>query len=149
MQDKWASGCSAAGTATTRARASESGGHDVTPVRELASRVRAVCERVQPPGSDPMLDFDERDLVRLATDTGFSDVSLTYEAKIERRALAHAGWDVFARSAPNPSAPSPLEAIDEALSPAETRRFVVHLRPLVDRRDGSTRTAGAYLRAVR
>src|SRR5919199_656582 len=109
MQDKWASGCSAAGTATTRARASESGGHDVTPVRELASRVRAVYERVQPPGSDPMLDFDERDLVRLATDTGFSDVSLTYEAKIERRALAHAGWDVFARSGSAQAEPSPEE----------------------------------------
>ena len=124
-------------------------GYDVTPVRDLASRVRAVYQRLQPPGIDPMLDFDERDLLRLARETGFDDVSLTYEAEIARRPVARAGWEVFARSAPNPSAPSPLEAIDEALSAAEAKRFVDHLRALVDRRDGVTRMATAYLRAVK
>jgi arsenite methyltransferase len=35
-------------------------GYDVTAVRDLAARVQAVYESIQPPGADPMLDFDDR-----------------------------------------------------------------------------------------
>ena len=38
-------------------------GYDVTPVQELAKKVMAVFERIQPVDTDPMLDFDERDLL--------------------------------------------------------------------------------------
>jgi arsenite methyltransferase len=37
--------------------------YDTTPVADLARKVDAVYRRAQPRGSDPMLDFDERDLL--------------------------------------------------------------------------------------
>ena len=51
-------------------------GYDVTPVRALAARVQALYASIQPPGVDPMVDFDDRDLVRHAHDAGFSEISL-------------------------------------------------------------------------
>jgi hypothetical protein len=38
--------------------------------------------RVQPWDSDPMLDFDERDLVLLAEEAGFFPIQLVLEAEI-------------------------------------------------------------------
>jgi arsenite methyltransferase len=51
------------------------GGYDITPVKPLAAKVEALYESVQPPGDDPMLDFDERDLVRYAELAGFGACS--------------------------------------------------------------------------
>lgn len=65
--------------------AAESGtflGYDVTPVGELARRVWAVYERIQPPDTDPMLDFDERDLFDFAANAGFEEVRMSYEAEV-------------------------------------------------------------------
>jgi len=36
------------------------------PVRALTAKVLALYESVQPSGEDPMVDFDERDLLRAA-----------------------------------------------------------------------------------
>jgi arsenite methyltransferase len=66
---------------------SESGiymGHDVTPVKDLAVRVQAIYERIQPRETDPMLNFDERDLLARAERAGFGEVHLEYEANITR-----------------------------------------------------------------
>jgi hypothetical protein len=38
-------------------------GYDVSLVLETVQKVRAVYQRLQPPDTDPMLDFDERDLI--------------------------------------------------------------------------------------
>jgi len=45
-------------------------GYDVTPVMSLAQKVEAVFRHLQPPESDPMLDFDERDLITWAEQAG-------------------------------------------------------------------------------
>lgn len=50
-------------------------GYDVTPIQEMARRVRAVYHCVQPPDTDPMFDFDERDLMRFAEEAGFTKAS--------------------------------------------------------------------------
>src|SRR5207253_3072282 len=60
-------------------------GYDVTPVRDLAARVRAVYERIQPPDTDPMLDFDERALLALAERAGFDTIELELRAGVHRR----------------------------------------------------------------
>ena len=52
------------------------GGYDVTPVKALAAKVTALYDSIQPPGVDPMLDFDDRDLVAHAVDAGFPAVDL-------------------------------------------------------------------------
>jgi arsenite methyltransferase len=121
-------------------------GYDVTPVAALAARVRAVYETIQPPGTDPMLDFDERDLLRHAEDAGFP------EAHLELRASARARkqpvpWERFTRTAGNPLIPSIEEALHQALSPAEAADFTSHLRPLVESGAGLERRAHAYLTA--
>jgi SAM-dependent methyltransferase len=120
-------------------------GYDVRPVQELAAKVMAVYDRLQPP-DDPMLDFDERDLLRNVEEAGFVDIHLMLEATIDSSPWTSGySWDAFLRVAGNPCVP-PLEGVlDEALTPEEKARFAAHLRPLVERGTGTSRLAVAYV----
>jgi arsenite methyltransferase len=128
-------------------------GFDVVPISGLVRRVKDAYNRLATADDSTLIDFDERDLIRFAERAGFRKVELTYEASVERGAGAHWGndvsWDTFLRVAPNPLAPSLAEMIDDALSPEEARRFVSHLRPLFEGKRGTSRSAVAYLRAVK
>ena len=48
----------------------------MAPVLDLALRLRAFYRGLQPPDSDPMLDFDEHDLLRHCETAGFVDLHL-------------------------------------------------------------------------
>ena len=122
-------------------------GFDLNPVGDLGEKLLAVYEAIQPPDSDPMLDFDERDLFRLCEETGFYPISMTLEAEL--RPLQPRSWESFLHASGNPKIPTLAEAMDEALSPAERELLVAHLRPLVERGDGSWRLAHCYLSAVK
>lgn len=126
-------------------------GYDVTPVQDLARRAMSVFERIQPPDTDPMLDFDERDLLDVAEGAGFEKIHLTYEAEIISGDTYYgvSDWDVFLRSAGNPKIPTIEEAMEEALTPEEIERFTAHLRPLVERGRRRGRAAHAYLWAAK
>jgi len=113
---------------------------------DLAARIDRVYEEIQPP-DDPMIDFDERDLVRLAEEAGFFPVELDLHAVVRRSEPRP--WDAFLRSSGNPKIPTIGEAIDQALTPEERERFVDHLRPLVEEGEGVWRMAQAYLRGVK
>lgn len=115
-------------------------------VMELAARVESIYEEIQPP-DDPMLDFDERDLFKLAEDAGFFPVELELKAFI--RPSEPRPWDAFLKSSGNPKIPTIEEAIDRALTPEERERFSEHLRPLVEEGKGVWRMAQAYLTAVK
>ncbi len=120
------------------------GPYRVAPVAKLAEKVKAVYRRRQPPEGNPMLDFDEWDLLRWAQEAGFSEVHL--ELRVDVQPLNKgAKWDVYRLTAPNPRAPTLQEAMDEALSPAEQTAFTAHLRPLVEAGKGVQRLAMAYL----
>lgn len=121
-------------------------GYDVGPVHDAARKVSAKLAAFQPMGEDPMLDFDDRDLVRLAEGAGFGDVRLDLEVTVRhsRPALA---WDTFLRSAGNPNLPPLGVVLDEVLTPAELAAFSAHLRPLVESGEGTERRAVAYLTA--
>ena len=121
-------------------------GYDVTPVRDLAEKVRAVYSAIQPPGDDPMLDFDDRDLVRLAWDADFAEVRLDLEVTVRRRKTP-APWDRFMRSSGNPLIPTFGQALRQALTPAEASALVDYLKPLVETGAGVDRLALAYLTA--
>lgn len=123
------------------------GGYDVTPVAELAQKVEAIYQRIQPPDTDPMTDFDERDLATYAEKAGFSEIHL--ELQIEVKPHENADWSVFLHTAGNPKIPTLEEAIQEALMPIEAERFKNHLRPLVEKKEGTRRFAVAYLWAVK
>lgn len=117
-------------------------GYPADGVAELAARVEGVYTAIQPP-DDPMVDFDERDLLALAEAAGFFPVGLELHADV--RAVEPRPWRVFANSSGNPKIPTIAEAIDRALAPGERERFTEHLRPLVEAGEGVSRSALAYV----
>jgi SAM-dependent methyltransferase len=112
----------------------------------LAARVDHVYDEIQPPG-DPMLDFDERDLVTLAEGAGFFPIDLELHAFV--RSSEPRTWEAFLNSSGNPKIPTIAAAMDQALTPEEREQFSQHLRPLVEEGRGVWRMAHAYLRAVK
>jgi arsenite methyltransferase len=123
-------------------------GYDVTPVRALVAKVRALYESIQPPGVDPMIDFDDRDLVRHARNAGFPEIDL------ELRVSVKAGkqpipWERFLCTSGNPLEPTFGDALDRSLSPQEAAELSRYLRPLVESGAGLDRRAVAYLTAVK
>jgi arsenite methyltransferase len=123
-------------------------GYDVTPVVGIAKKVKAVYHRLQPPESDPMLDFDERDLVMFAEQAGFQEIHLELQIEIKPKD-DHASWERMLRIAGNPKIPNLEEAMQEALTPTEQESFIAHLRPLVEAKQGVSRSALAYLWAIK
>jgi SAM-dependent methyltransferase len=119
-------------------------GYPADGVSDLAERVEQIYAEIQPP-DDPMLDFDERDLVRLAEETGFFPIELELQAEI--RAMQPRPWDAFLHSSGNPKIPTIAEAMDQALTPEERERFAAHLRLMVEEGKGVWRMAHAYVRA--
>jgi arsenite methyltransferase len=51
-------------------------GYDTQPVADIAAKAESRFAAMQPAATDPMLDFDDRDLVRLAEQAGFGDIRL-------------------------------------------------------------------------
>jgi len=58
-------------------------------------------------------------------------------------------WDTFMRVAGNPKIPTLEEAIGQTLTSEEAEKFVAHLRPLVEAKQGTARSALAYLWAIK
>jgi len=123
-------------------------GYDVAPVQEISQKILAVYRQIQPLDSDPMLDFDERDLFNLAVETGFSAVSIDYQASLSRN-IAPQPWETMLNVAHNPRIPTLHEAMQQSMTPAEIERFSAHLQPLVERGEGQSRFARVYLSAVK
>jgi ubiquinone/menaquinone biosynthesis C-methylase UbiE len=109
---------------------------------DLARRIEGVFEPIQPL-SDPMLDFDERDLVALVEQAGFFPIELELQAEI--RSTKPQRWEVFLNTAGNPKIPTFAQAMEQALTPEERRRVSDHLRPLVEQGRGVWRMAHAFL----
>jgi len=123
-------------------------GYDVGPVAGLAAKVEALHESIQPLGADPMLDFDDRDLVGHAVDAGFAEVDLELRVRV-RSAKQPVPWERFLRMSGNPLMPPLAEAMGQVLDPQEFAELSGHLRPLVEAGSGRERTAIAYLTAVK
>ena len=122
-------------------------GYDVTPITALAEKLKAVYRRVQPPDTDPMTDFDERDLVNCAEKAGFTSVNV--ELQIEVKPPESSDWTKFLHVPGNPKVPSIEEAMQQVFTLGETETFTSYLRPLVEAKQGVQRTAVAYLWAVK
>jgi arsenite methyltransferase len=120
-------------------------GFDTTPVADLVEKVWAY-EGWGPEldAADPMMNFSERDLVRLAEETGFSDIHAELRIDVEPGSWV-LDWDRLMGTTPNPNALSVGESIHGALTEAEVARLESHLRPLVDKGDGVIRSAFAYV----
>ena len=120
---------------------------DTPEVQELADRLIEGFRALQPRDTDPMLNFDDRDLVDLAERAGFERVHLTLE--VEAGPPEPVPWDVFLDMPFNPRIPSPREMLERVLTPDERERYEVHMRPRIEGGIGNRRTASAYLLAVK
>jgi SAM-dependent methyltransferase len=120
---------------------------DVTPVRDLAQRLRDFYRRLQPPDSDPMLDFDEHRLVAHCEAAGFVAIHLALHIFV-RPATAQP-WDRVISIPGNPNIPPLREAMAQVLTPEETARYEAHMRPRVEAGQGVVREAVAYLAAMK
>lgn len=122
-------------------------GYDITPVKAQAAKIAAFYRSVQP-DDDPMVDFDERDLLRHAEEAGFADVNLELRVTV-KNGKRPVPWDLALRMAANPLVPPLGEVLDQVLSPEEIAEFTAHLKPLVESGAGRERQALAYLAAVK
>jgi arsenite methyltransferase len=123
-------------------------GYDTRPVAEVAQKVRAVYESIQSPDSDPMVDFDERDLVRHAESASFPEIGLDLRLSLKPSQRSCA-WETFLRTSGNPLAPPLGEVIEQVLSAEESAAFAALLKPLVESGYGQNRSALAFLTAVK
>jgi arsenite methyltransferase len=122
-------------------------GLDVTGLEVVAEKVKSVYRRYQPEGN-PMVDFDERDLLRLAEAAGFGEIHLDYHVDIDIEPVRMT-WSTMLRYAPNPLVPTLREVLDEALIGIEREALTDRLRDQLDRGVTRRRMATAYLTAVR
>jgi arsenite methyltransferase len=123
-------------------------GYDITPVQALVAKLRVLYESIQPPGADPIVDFDERDLVRHAEQAGFPVVDLELRVSVTNTRQP-VPWEIVLRSSGNPLIPPLGEALDRVLSPREITEFTAHFKPLVESGGGQRRRALAYLTAAK
>jgi arsenite methyltransferase len=124
-------------------------GFDAHPVRDLVEKIW-VSEGWDPPNhpKDPMMNFNERDLLRHAEGAGFAEVHVELVIDVEPGTWVE-DWDRLLGTSPNPNARTTAEAIVAALTHEEAERFEGHLRPLVDAGRGLMRSAFAYLGALK
>jgi arsenite methyltransferase len=123
-------------------------GYDITPVKPLVAKLRGLYESIQPPGEDPMLDFDERDLVRQAEEAGFAEIGLELRVSVSNSRLP-VPWERALRTSGNPRVPPLGEVLDRALSGQEIAELTAYLKPLVESGGGRARSVGAFLTAAK
>jgi ubiquinone/menaquinone biosynthesis C-methylase UbiE len=123
-------------------------GYNVLAVADIAQKLKAHYQRIQPSDTDPMADFDERDLVSFAEQAGFNEVYLELKIEIKPKPDKMT-WEQFLQYAANPKVPTIEEALQEALQPEEINMFTLHLRPLVEQGQGIQRGALAFLWATK
>jgi arsenite methyltransferase len=122
----------------------------VAGVEGFIGRVAAELDRVheEAGGLDPMIDFDERDLVVFAEEAGFVDIRLNLVVEVTTEPMWDTrNWQVFLDSSPNPLAPTFGEAMAMALTAEEAKQLTAVLRPQVENGLGETRTARAFMNA--
>jgi arsenite methyltransferase len=123
-------------------------GYDVSAIVKLAAKVKASYAALEDPAAETMMDFDDRDLVRLAEEAGFERVHLECHIDVEPAAHLRAlDLEKLLDIAPNPLAPTLREAVDAALSASERERFLARYGQIVAEGQPLRRSAAAYLAA--
>lgn len=99
-------------------------------IADLAARLRAEFERMQPLDSHPMMNFDERDLFDLAETTGFRVIDVS--AYLRSKPAEPLRWETLLATAGNPTIPTFGEVIRSILSGEEIARLEQHARPFIE-----------------
>jgi arsenite methyltransferase len=123
-------------------------GYDLRPVATLAAKLTSWYAGLAPGVDHPLLGFDDRDLLELAEQAGFGQISLELRVDV-RASRPPCPWDRFLRMAPNPQLPPLGTVLDEALDAPEASQLTDYLRPLVESGTGRRRQSLAGLAAVK
>jgi SAM-dependent methyltransferase len=121
--------------------------YDAGDEQELEDRIKGTFEALQPRDLDPMLNFDDRDLVEAAEQSRFQRVHLTLE--VETEPPEPMPWHTYLDTAWNPRIPTVREVMEKVLTREEQKRYETQMRPLVEAGSGSRRMAVAYLLAAK
>jgi ubiquinone/menaquinone biosynthesis C-methylase UbiE len=122
-------------------------GIEIPQVAPLVQRLEEHLRTLQPLDTDPMLNFDERDLLRHAEEAGFPEIHLQFDVRTFR--APGTNWDAWLASAPNPTIPTIGEMLRDVLSPGEFEEFASHVRPVLERGGAPTRMAYATVTATK
>jgi ubiquinone/menaquinone biosynthesis C-methylase UbiE len=120
--------------------------YDVAPIIGIVGKISAIYSHLQP-ATDPMLDFDERDLFSMVEEAGFGEIHLELHA--DMAPVPAAKWETMLRMTGNPRIPTLEEAMKQALTVGEIEMFTKHLRPQVETGQGTRKSAAAYLWALK
>jgi arsenite methyltransferase len=121
-------------------------GLDDPHVAAIGEKIEAAYGEAQPE-DDPMLDFDERDLMRQVEAAGFFPIRVDLRLVVEPQEPR--SWDGFLQSSGNPNIPTFAEAMESVLSEEERERYSDYLRPRVEAGLGRWRMGSSYLRATK
>ena len=125
-------------------------GYDVSAIIDITDKVKAVFSAIQPIDTDPMLNFDERDLISLMEQAGFNEIHLELRTEIvPLNQYGEGDWEQFLHVAGNPKIPTMYEAMEQVLTPSEIQKMTNYLRPKVEAGDGTLRNAIAYIWAIK
>jgi ubiquinone/menaquinone biosynthesis C-methylase UbiE len=123
-------------------------GYDVTPIKDIAQKVHALFESIEPWESASTTNYDEQDLFTMAERAGFTAIN----ARTSMHSRAHTDtltWEQFLLLQLHPRVPTFQEAMLQALTPHEIEEFTNYLRPLVEAGQGLYRDAWMYLQATK
>jgi len=120
-------------------------GLDVTPVRHLAEKAMSQWKE---PAEHPLLNFDERDLLRFAEEAGFGEIRMDYRAEIKQEPHFATSFEMLMRFSGNPLDPTLEEELRATLDDDERTEFEAYLREELERTAlVPTRIATVYLSA--
>ncbi|HYF04207.1 MAG TPA: class I SAM-dependent methyltransferase [Patescibacteria group bacterium] len=123
-------------------------GMDLSPIQEIADKFLKVLGYPHDTSNDPMLNFDERDLLDLAQEAGFTHIKLVYEARVSSKAK-YMPWELLYNAPPNPNALSLKEAFEKSLTQEEHERAVAYMKNYMEKNDAKGGQAIAYLLAIK
>ncbi len=121
-------------------------GYDMSPVADVIQKLKDAF-KVNRPKTETMVDFDERDLVKMAFESGFIDIHMELQLEVGRKEPRL--WKHFIESSGNPLEPTLREVMDKVLTAQEQQRLTLHMRPLIESGAGLKKSAIAYLWAKR
>jgi arsenite methyltransferase len=124
-------------------------GYDVSDCIQAAAKVKAAY--IGPSAdANPLINFDERDLLMYAERAGFSEITLdlNVQTRVTLPNVVH-DWETFLRMSPNPTAPPLGEVFGEVLGADELLLVEQCIRPQLDRGTLRMRYAVAFLQGTK
>jgi arsenite methyltransferase len=120
-------------------------GIDPGAVAPLAARVEEAFLALQPPQTQAMRAFDERDLLHVFEQVGFAHLELELHTSVKRERKSAAWFEALLDAPAHPRLPTLRQAIAAALNPVEAATYLTHYRHAVIAAPVTSRQSTAYL----